>query len=75
VVALRPSSIKLGKEGRPGRVTASRFLGDTDHLEIAVEGLETRLRARAPAGMWPKGADVGVGFDAAQALVFPAAET
>jgi iron(III) transport system ATP-binding protein len=75
VVALRPSGIRLGKEGRPGRVIASRFLGDTDHLEIAVEGLEAPIRARAQAGRWPEGADVGVSFDPAQALVFPATET
>jgi iron(III) transport system ATP-binding protein len=75
VVALRPSSILLGGPGRDGRVIASRFLGDTDHLEIAVEGLETTILARAQAGAWPEGSAVRVRFDEALALVFPAAET
>jgi iron(III) transport system ATP-binding protein len=76
VVAVRPSGIRLGpsSSGRPGRITGSRFLGDTDHLEIAVEGLDMPVRARAVAGLWPEGTDVGVAFDAAQALVFPAGE-
>jgi iron(III) transport system ATP-binding protein len=76
VVALRPSGIRLGPigSGRAGRVTGSRFLGDTDHLEIAVEGLDLPVRARAAAGLWPEGTDVGVSFDAAQALVFPVGE-
>jgi hypothetical protein len=56
-------------------VIASRFLGDTDHLEIDVEGLDTPINARAQAGAWPEGSAVRVRFDAAQALVFPAAET
>ena len=77
VLALRPSSIRLGPEGsgRAGKVVASRFLGESDHLEIVVEGMESPVRARALAGLWPKGADVGVGCDAAEALVFPALET
>jgi iron(III) transport system ATP-binding protein len=75
IVALRPSSILLGGPGRDGRVIASRFLGDTDDLELAVEGLDAPIRARAPAGAWPEGSAVRVRFDAAQALVFPAAET
>jgi iron(III) transport system ATP-binding protein len=74
ILALRPSAILLGGPGRSGRVIGSRFLGDTDHLEIAVEGLETPINARAPAGGWPEGSAVRVRFDEAQALVFPAAE-
>ncbi|BCJ90707.1 iron ABC transporter ATP-binding protein [Terrihabitans soli] len=75
VVALRPSAILLGGPGRDGRIMGSRFLGDTDHLEIAVQGLDSPILARAQAGAWPEGSAVRVRFDEAQALVFPAAET
>lgn len=77
VVALRPANVVLGlaEDGRLGRVIASCFLGDMDHLEIAVEGLDYPLKARAPAGLWTEGADVTVGLDKAQALVFRAGET
>ncbi len=75
VLALRPSAIRLGGEGRPGRIIASRFLGDTDHLEIAVAGLDAPLMARAGAGIWSDGADITIGFDAMHALVFPAGDS
>lgn len=75
IVALRPSAIRLDTAGRPGRVLYSRFLGDTDHLEIAVNGLDVPLRARAVAGRWQEAAEVSVTFDPQQALVFPAGET
>ena len=77
IVAVRPTGIRLTMNGPgpSGRITASRFLGDTDHIELVVEGIDVPLRVRAMAGLWPEGADVCVSFDPLQALVFPAGES
>jgi len=75
VVAVRPSAVRFGGEGRSGRILSARFLGDTDHIEVAVEGLGAPLRARAPAGLWREKSEVTISFDPQQALVFPARET
>ena len=48
------------------------FLGEIELFDVAVEGLETYLlaKARAGDGLGP-GADVRVSFDARDVLVFP----
>jgi len=73
--AIRPSAFLLGDRGQPGHVLSARFLGDTDLLEIAVDGQDDPLRVRAPAGLWREGSDVTISFDARQALVFRASQT
>jgi len=76
VVAVRYSGLmlNLGGEGVPGRVVASRFLGEIDDVEVAVEGVEGTLRARQRGGRIAPGTDVGVTIDARDVLVFPASE-
>ena len=77
VVAIRPRGVLLaaGSEagaGTPGRIRTRHFLGEVELFEVAVEGLETYLlaKARAGDGLGP-GADVRVSFDERDVLVFP----
>jgi iron(III) transport system ATP-binding protein len=76
IVAVRYSGLTLrpGGEGVPGRVLASRFLGEIDDVEVAVEGVEGTLRARQRGGRLAPGTDVAVTIDARDVLVFPASE-
>ena len=77
VVAVRPRGVLLteadqGANGTPGRIRTRYFLGEVELFEVAVEGLETYLlaKARAGDGLAP-GADVQVSFDERDVLVFP----
>jgi iron(III) transport system ATP-binding protein len=79
-VAIRPQGVRLapaanGGEGVPGRIVSRHFLGEIDLFDVAVEGLEPYLvaKARAGEGLFP-GAEVRVSFDARDVLVFPAEE-
>jgi iron(III) transport system ATP-binding protein len=77
VVAIRPQGIHLRSAGAgfAGRLEFRRFLGEIELFEIAVEGLQTRLKARARAGSgFALKSEVGVEVDAAEVLVFAASE-
>lgn len=73
-VCLRPQGIRLSEngEGLPGRVTRTRFLGEVDLLDIAVDGLDLPLKARVREHSgFPVGSDVNLCFDAKDTLFFP----
>jgi iron(III) transport system ATP-binding protein len=77
VVAIRPQGVRLTpgadpQAGAPGRVISRHFLGEIDLFDVAVEGRDTYLlaKARAGGGLVP-GAEVRVGFDPRDVLVFP----
>jgi iron(III) transport system ATP-binding protein len=78
-VAIRPQGVllALGAEagGTPGRIVSRHFLGEIDLFDVAVEGLDTYLvaKARAAEGLVP-GAEVRVGFEPRDVLVFPEGE-
>jgi iron(III) transport system ATP-binding protein len=58
--------------GTPGRIVSRHFLGESNLFDVAVEGLESYLvaKARADEGLVP-GAEVRVSFDPRDVLVFP----
>jgi len=77
VVAIRPQGIRLTpgadlQAGAPGRVISRHFLGEIDLFDVAVEGRDTYLlaKARASGGLVP-GSEVRVGFEPRDVLVFP----
>lgn len=80
VAAIRPRGVEAqivlngdDGDGAPrGRVVACRFLGETDHVELAVEGFDRYLtsRMRGRSGLKP-GDEVLVRFNASDVLVFP----
>ncbi|MCC0029191.1 MAG: ABC transporter ATP-binding protein [Brucellaceae bacterium] len=72
-VAVRITGIVVSGEADAvaGRVTARRFLGDEELLEIAVDGAEDRVRARLRCGTVPAGArDIAIKTVAEDVLVF-----
>jgi iron(III) transport system ATP-binding protein len=76
-VAIRPRGVLIAPaegagEGTPGRIMSRHFLGEIDLFDVAVDGWDTYLlaKARAGDGLVP-GADVRVSFDARDVLVFP----
>ena len=80
MVAIRPQGVRLAPvsasaAGTPGRIVSRHFLGEIDLFDVAVEGSETYLvaKARAGDGLFP-GAEVRVGFDQRDVLFFPAGE-
>ena len=79
-VAIRPQGVRLAPAseaaaGTPGRIMSRHFLGEMELFDVAVEGFESYLvaKARAGDGLEP-GAEVRVGFDPRDVLVFPGAE-
>jgi iron(III) transport system ATP-binding protein len=77
VVAIRPQGVQVGAAGTgmAGRLVYRRFLGEVELLEIAVEGLDTRLRARTRGvAHLPLKCELGVSIDPAEVLVFAAPE-
>ncbi|MEA2934909.1 MAG: iron(III) transport system ATP-binding protein [Variibacter sp.] len=75
IVAIRPEGVHLRPAGLciPGRLESRRFLGEVELLEIAVNGIEAPLKARARAGRTPPlKSEVGVEIDPAEVLVFAA---
>jgi iron(III) transport system ATP-binding protein len=75
-VAIRPQGVLLapandGDTGTPGRIMSRHFLGEIDLFNVAVEGADTYLLAKARAGATlAPGADVRVTFDKRDVLVF-----
>jgi len=74
VVALRPHDLRpVADPGGPGAVVSRRFLGEVDHLEIAVDGLAGPIVVRdARPGRLAAGTRVTLGIAAGAALVFDA---
>jgi iron(III) transport system ATP-binding protein len=75
ILCLRQRGIKVFPPGHglPGRVLHVKFLGDVGRVEIAVEGFEAPLKARARESEgWVKGAEVSIEVDPTRVLVFPA---
>ena len=73
VVGFRPQHVRVGPpgSGAKGLVVARYFLGEVEHLDVAVEGVETPVRARLRDGeRLSVGQEVGVGMDSAAALLF-----
>jgi iron(III) transport system ATP-binding protein len=78
VVCLRPHAIRLVPKGfcLPGRIVTRRFLGEVDHVQLAVSGLDRTLMARVSyAGGLSEGQDVGIDIATDEVLVFPARDT
>jgi iron(III) transport system ATP-binding protein len=76
VVAIRPQGVRLApasraSSGAPGRIVSRHFLGEIDLFDVAVEGWDAYLvaKARADDALVP-GAEVRVGFDPRDVLVF-----
>ncbi len=74
-VCIRERGITLAPTGAglAGRVLDVKFLGDVARLEVAVEGFDKPLKARArEIDGWARGAEVRVEIDPGRVLVFPA---
>lgn len=76
-VVVRLSSIKAlpakanDKDGVRGRLISRRFLGESDYLVFAVEGMQERVAARMPSSVLPASTtDVLLTTNAADVLVF-----
>lgn len=77
VVAIRPQGVRLSAApeapGRPGRVVSRRFLGEVNHFDVAIEGLEAYLLSRGRTDEHLQvGSEVKVSFDQRDVLVFTA---
>jgi iron(III) transport system ATP-binding protein len=76
IVAIRPQGVIVsGRDDRggglAGRIISRHFLGEVDHFDVAVEGLDTYLRARGRADPdLLSGSEVRVRFDPRDILVF-----
>jgi iron(III) transport system ATP-binding protein len=78
IVCIRPHAVRLVPKGYylPGRVLTRRFLGEVDHLLVAVEGFDRPLAVRVVlAGAIEEGDEVGVDIASDEVLVFPAGDT
>jgi iron(III) transport system ATP-binding protein len=78
IVCIRPHAVRLVPKGYylPGRVLTRRFLGEVDHLLVAVEGFDRPLAVRVVlAGAIEEGDEVGVDIPSDEVLVFPAGDT
>lgn len=78
VVGIRPQAIRLVPKGfcLQARVVTRRFLGEVDHVELAVDGLDKPLVARLPLrGSVAEGEDVGIDIAMDEVLVFPVGDT
>ena len=79
VLAVRPQAIRLVPKGfcLPARVVTRRFLGEVDHIELAVDGLDKPLMARLPTrrDFVAEGEDVGIDITMDEVLVFPVGDT
>ncbi|MGE0232353.1 MAG: ABC transporter ATP-binding protein [Flavobacteriaceae bacterium] len=73
-VGVRPHGIRVAAEGEggtAGRIIMRRFSGESDFLEIVVEGIDRPLMARArPDAGFAKGNDVSLSVDPHGILVF-----
>jgi iron(III) transport system ATP-binding protein len=79
VLGVRPQAIRLVPKGfcLPARVVTRRFLGEVDHIELAVNGLDKPLMARLPTRLDSvvEGEDVGIDITMDEVLVFPVGDT
>jgi iron(III) transport system ATP-binding protein len=78
VACIRPHAIRLVPKGfyLRGRVMARRFLGEIDHVLLAVDGFDHLLAARLSlAGKLAEGDEVGIDIPSDEVLVFPAGST
>lgn len=81
IVAIRPQGVHLHPGEAPasgvaGRIVSRRFLGESELFDVAVEGLDAYVVAKARAGEnLEPGIEVRVSFDPRDVLVFPASET
>ena len=79
-MAIRPQGVTLTAAGAttvgaPGRIMSRHFLGEIELFDVAVEGSDAYLLAKARAGDgFAPGADVRVSFEARDVLVFAEAE-
>lgn len=76
VVAIRPQGISLRPvgSGLAGWLSARRFLGEIELLELKVNGIEEPLMARVRERVYPPPESaVGIAIDPAEVLVFAAA--
>jgi len=77
IACIRPHRVRIVPKGYylPARLIARRFLGEVDHLQIAVEGFDRVLSVRAPlSDEIAVGDEVGVEIPSDEVLVFPAAD-
>ena len=59
------------QSGTPGRIVSRHFLGEIELFDVAVEGLDAYLLAKARAGDgFAPGTDVRVSFDPRDVLLF-----
>ena len=75
VVAIRPQGISLRPVGTglAGWLSARRFLGEIELLELKVNGIEEPLLARVRERVYPPPESaVGINIDPAEVLVFAA---
>ncbi len=77
VVAVRPQGVRLSSAadapGTPGRIVSRRFLGEVNHFDVAVQGLEAYLLSRGRTSEHLEiGLEVKVSFDPRDVLVFTA---
>ena len=76
-VCIRPELISLKPAGfcLPGRIMGKKFLGAVHRVDVAVQGLETPLRARIHGAVDADAQDdVGVDIDSSGVVVFPVEE-
>jgi iron(III) transport system ATP-binding protein len=72
-LCVRQRAVRIASDGpgRRARVIDVKFLGDAARIELAVEGLDQRLKVRLREGEQPaKGAEVRVTVDPARVILF-----
>jgi iron(III) transport system ATP-binding protein len=78
VACIRPHAIRVVPKGfyLPGKVVTRRFLGEVDHVLLALDGFDRLLAARvALSGKIREGDEVGIDIPSDEVLVFPAGDT
>lgn len=78
VICIRQQAIRIVPKGFcvPGRVIERRFLGEVDHVVLAVEGFDRPLVARLVLpGAVREGEEIGIDISSDEVLVFPAGDT
>jgi iron(III) transport system ATP-binding protein len=73
VAAIRPQGIELSPagEGHAAKVAGRHFLGEVDHVELIVDGLDVPIMARTRAnGHVSVGAEVGLRIHPEDVLIF-----
>lgn len=74
IAAIRPQGIEIGESAAgpvAGHVSARHFLGEVDHFELIVEGLEAPLRVRGrKVGPAKVGSEIALSVNPDDVLVF-----